>query len=453
MKSVYVRILVWFIATLVVSLLAFSMVSRFVESHAAGKGGPFARFDALILHEAIGAYESGGSSKLAAYMETVDGFLAEQRFVTDAQGHDLASGADHSKLLALVHSKWVTPISVDGRMMVALTSPDDRYRLIVVMDPPFGRWTLVPYYALIFAAVALVCWALAISIASPLRDLARGVERFGRGDLSVRWNSARKDEIGELARTFDRMAERIGTLVTAERRLLQDVSHELRSPLARMSFAVELARRNENREAAVAQMRTEIERLSDLVASLVEVTRNEGDPLTAKQESFALGDLVREIAEDCWIEADARRCRVVVDVADNPTITGDRELLRRAFENIVRNAVRYAPGDSRVEIDLRTQEQCALVTVRDYGVGVPQELLSNLGQPFFRVDDSRNSATGGIGLGLAIAKRAIAVHHGSIRLENARPGFKVSVELPVPDRQCGSAGSPAAAKTGQDISG
>jgi two-component system sensor histidine kinase CpxA len=451
MKSVYLRILLWFVATLAVSLLAFSMVSRFVESRAAGKGGPFARFDALILQEAIGAYELGGPPKLAAYLQTVDTSLAQQRFLTDPQGRDLANGADRSNLLALLHSKWAAPIPIAGHMVVALASPDDRYRLIAVIDPPFGRWTLVPYYALIFAAVALVCWALAMSIASPLRDLARGVERFGRGELSVRLNSNRKDEIGELARTFDRMAERIGTLLTAERRLLQDVSHELRSPLARMSFAVELARRDENREPAISRIKSEIERLSGLVASLVEVTRSEGDPLTRENESFPLADLLRDIAEDCWIETDARHCWVMVDAADNPSMLGDRELLRRAFENIVRNAVRYAPGESQVEIHLETTEQSVLITVRDYGVGVPEELLSKLGQPFFRVDDSRDSATGGIGLGLAIAKRAIAVHHGSLLLENARPGLKVSVELPLREPECRSERSPAPAKAGRSI--
>lgn len=435
MKSVYFRILLWCSATLMISLLAFSMVSRLVQSHAAGKGGPLARIDALVLQESIGIYESGGPAKLADYLQRVGAALGQQRFITDPQGRDLATGKDLSNLLSLVGYKWATPTPMDGHIVVVMASADNRYRLIAIVDPPFGRWTLVPYYFLIFAAVALVCWALALSIASPLRDLARSVERFGRGELSLRLNSKRKDEIGELARAFDRMAERIGTLLTAERRLLQDVSHELRSPLARMSFAVELARRDENREAAVARIKSEIQRLSDLVASLLEVTRSEGDPLARAHEMIPLADLLRDIAEDCWIEADARGCRVVVYAESSPNLTGDRELLRRAFENIVRNAIRYAPQDSKVEIRLETTAQSAIITVRDYGVGVPEELLEKLGQPFFRVDDSRNSSTGGIGLGLAIARRAITVHHGSWLLENAHPGLKVSVELPLSDEE------------------
>jgi two-component system sensor histidine kinase CpxA len=146
----------------------------------------------------------------------------------------------------------------------------------------------LPYYFLIFAAVALVCWLLAVNIANPLRDLSRAVERFGRGDLSVRLKSRRKDEIGDLSRSFDRMAERIGTLMTGERRLLQDVSHELRSPLARLSFAAELVRTAADRDAAVERMKREIDRIADLVGTLVEVARAEGDPSATRLEPLRL---------------------------------------------------------------------------------------------------------------------------------------------------------------------
>jgi two-component system sensor histidine kinase CpxA len=234
------------------------------------------------------------------------------------------------------------------------------------------------------------------------------------------------------------MAERIGALLTAERRLLQDVSHELRSPLARMSFAAELARRDENREQAIAQMKAEIQRLSDLIATLLQVTRSEGDPMAIKREEFSIADLLREIAADCRIEADTRGCRLRIDSYSGPVITGDRQLGRRAFENIVRNAILYSPEGSPIDIGVHVNSTSVCVVVRDYGMGVPEHLLDRLGQPFFRVDDSRDSSTGGVGLGLAIAKRAIAIHHGSLRLENAHPGLSVSVELPLPEIQAGA---------------
>jgi two-component system sensor histidine kinase CpxA len=122
---------------------------------------------------------------------------------------------------------------------------------------------------------------------------------------------------------------------------------------------------------------------------------------------------------------------VVIDAEANPNMVGDQALLRRAFENIVRNAIRYAPADSAVEVGLRASEQSARISVRDYGIGVPEECVDKLGQPFFRVDDSRNEATGGVGLGLAIAQRAIGIHDGSLHVENANPGLSVSIELPL----------------------
>jgi two-component system sensor histidine kinase CpxA len=135
------------------------------------------------------------------------------------------------------------------------------------MRLPIDPGSALPYYLLILAAIAVLCWLLAVNIASPLRSLARTVDRFGGGELSLRVNSKRRDEIGDLARSYDQMAERIQTLLTAERRLLRDISHELRSPLARLSFAAELTKTAEDRSAAAARLRKEIDRLTSLVGA------------------------------------------------------------------------------------------------------------------------------------------------------------------------------------------
>jgi two-component system sensor histidine kinase CpxA len=291
--------------------------------------------------------------------------------------------------------------------------------------------SFLPYYLLILGAVALVCWLLAVNIASPLRGLARTVDRFGAGDLGARVNSTRKDEIGELSRAFDRMAGRIGTLLTAERRLLQDVSHELRSPLARLSFAAELVRTAEDRDAAVERLKKEIQRLTGLVGALLQVTMAEGDPSSTAPERLRLDDLLMEVVDDCRLEADGQGCAIQLRAATPLTVLGDRELLRRAIENVLRNSIRYAPRESAVEVDLTAAKSTATISVRDYGPGVPEEALPKIFQPFFRVDDSRDSATGGMGLGLAIAMRAVGLHHGHLRARNAHPGLLVSIELPV----------------------
>jgi two-component system sensor histidine kinase CpxA len=265
-----------------------------------------------------------------------------------------------------------------------------------------------------------------------VRKLGQVVERFGSGDFAVRANSRRRDEFGDLAAAFNVMADRIETLLTAERRLLQDVSHELRSPLARLQFAVELARTSPDREQSFARINKEIDRLSKLVSELLLVTRAESDPASREMGEVALEELLRDVAEDSEVEAQAGGCELRV-AANAPAIaTGNEELLRRAFENVLRNAIRFAPAGTAVDVRLEAQAGTALVTVRDYGPGAPEEALQELCKPFFRVETDRNrNSGGGVGLGLAIAERAIKIHGGGMQVKNAHPGLMVTMELPV----------------------
>jgi two-component system sensor histidine kinase CpxA len=231
------------------------------------------------------------------------------------------------------------------------------------------------------------------------------------------------------------MAERMETLLTAERRLLQDISHELRTPLARLSFAAELSRTAEDRNAATARLKKEIGRLTDLVGALLQVTRVEGDPSSRNLTDLPLDDFLREVVDDCAVEAEARGCRVNLETSASLHFRGDRELLRRAMENIVRNAIRYAPSGTPVEVKLSSEHDDAEISVRDYGPGVPENELPKIFKPFFRVDESRDSSTGGVGLGLAIAHRAVTVHHGTMTAKNAGPGLLVQIELPLHSSQ------------------
>ena len=429
--KVYTKILLWSFGTLVLSLVAFIGVSIYVSMRNMEHGNFIPRFNALLMEEAIESWQTGGQSALAAHMQRVTRHMSGNHYLTDASGKDLATGEDRSKMLAIARPDTGPPKRYDSRQVVVYPSPDGKYRFLVVFENYVDISQYLPYYLLILAAVALLCWILATNLASPLRALARVVDRFGAGDLSVRVNSHRKDEIGEVGRAFDRMAERIGTLLTAERRLLQDISHELRSPLARLSFAAELARTADDREAAIARMKKEIARLTDLVGGLIQVTRAEGDPAAGSSESLRLDELLREVVDDCRVEADARGCQIAFSGRPEVTMRGDREVLRRAVENVLRNAIRYTPAGTSVDIQLLASADAARISVRDYGPGVPAEALPKIFQPFFRVDDSRYTATGGVGLGLAIASRAIGLHHGKLWAENTPPGLKVWIELPL----------------------
>jgi two-component system sensor histidine kinase CpxA len=226
------------------------------------------------------------------------------------------------------------------------------------------------------------------------------------------------------------MADRIQNLVAAQRRLLLDISHELRSPLARLGVAVELARSGDNRDAALDRIQKESERLNTLVGELLQVTRAEVDPNALRAQPVRLDQLLAEVVDDCSIEATARECALVLDGPSGVTIQGDAELLRRATENVIRNAIRYAPPKSRIEVRLRPSGESVVIEVRDYGPGVPEEALTHIFDPFYRVEGDRNRESGGVGLGLAIAKRAIELHKGNLRARNANPGLLVELELP-----------------------
>jgi len=210
---------------------------------------------------------------------------------------------------------------------------------------------------------------LAVNLASPLRNLRKVVERFGRGELGARSEVSRKDEIGELARSFNLMAGQITTLLSAERRLLQDVSHELRSPLARLGFAVELAKTSPDRETSLARIRQEADRLSHLVDELLELTRAEGDPTARNLEKVELAELLRDVVGSCTLEAEAQGCRLETDLEASAVVTGDFELLYRACDNVLRNSMRHAPGGTSISVKLRAKGGRATISIRDQGPG------------------------------------------------------------------------------------
>jgi two-component system sensor histidine kinase CpxA len=314
---------------------------------------------------------------------------------------------------------------------VARLSEDRRYWFIFqVPGGTVGTWFLTPEHLFFLVAAVLLCYWLTYHLTSPVRALQKAVERFGRGDLAARTGSTRRDELGRLARAFDRMAGRIATLMDAERRLLLDISHELRSPLARLGVAVELARSGEDPDTSLNRIQKEADRLNSLVGQLLEVTRVEGDPGSLRRDVVRLDELVSQAVDDSGIEAAAHGCSLHYESPGAVTLDGDHELLRRAVENVVRNAIRYAPRDTRVDVVLATEGAQAIVKVRDRGPGVPEEALPHLFDAFYRVDRDRDRASGGVGLGLSIARRAIELHQGNIRARNADPGLEMTIELP-----------------------
>jgi two-component system sensor histidine kinase CpxA len=443
MKSAYVKISLWSLAILIFSSVLFVVISRNNVYRSFGKDGDLGHRLVSQLEVARRVYETEGKDALARHLESLVLNYPGFHYYLVSGSRDLVTGDDRTRLWARTRSRWEL-FSLFEPISVSAASPDNRYVFLAIV--PSRMWNLRPYafyYLVLFSAIALLSWVLAFQFASPLNKLAAAVRRFGAGDLGARVRSTRRDEFGELARAFDQMADRIQTLVTAERRLLQDISHELRSPLARLSLAAELARTSPDRESAAARVNKEVRRLTDLVEILLEVTRAEGDASERSRDDVALGALIREIVEDCGMEAGVRGCRLVLKGAGQSHLCGDRELLRRAIENIVRNAIRHAPEGSAIDITLNGSPSNASLAIRDYGPGVPTEALSSIFKPFFRLDHARDSASGGVGLGLAIAQRAIELHAGRVWAENAGPGLRVCVTLPAADVMPGNAAESA----------
>lgn len=310
--------------------------------------------------------------------------------------------------------------------------------------PPDVPFYGIPLHFLVRLSIALIisglaCYLLARYLTKPIVTLGNATRQLAAGNLSTRvipslWKG--KDEISELAVDFDIMAERIEKLLTAQRNLLRDVSHELRSPLARLNVALELCRQQFGSEAGkpLDRIEREAERLNELIGQILTVNKSESGASEFITTKVDLAKLVREITADADYEAKSRN-RSVVSTVVPCIMEGDPDLLRRAIENVVRNAVRYTEENSSVEVVLRNVEnhdrRQAEITIRDYGTGIPEEDLSQVFEPFYRADEGRDRDSGGVGLGLAITKAAVRQHGGNIQAENA-PGGGLIVTITLP---------------------
>jgi len=288
-------------------------------------------------------------------------------------------------------------------------------------------------------AGAAFCFIISRYLTKPLDKLSAAVANIAEGRLDTRADpslTSRRDEIADLARNFDRMAERIEALITGQRRLLGDISHELRSPLSRLTVALGLVKQGPPEETAenLERIGLEARRLDNLIGQLLTLTRIDSGVDRGSQAPFDLTSLVQEVASDGDFEARARNRSVLVKRADACIVIGFEELLRSAVENVVRNAIRHTAEGTAVEISLQNSHGRALLQVKDYGPGVPWNMLDEIFLPFRRVP---NSGSDGAGVGLAIAARAVHIHDGTIRALNAPDcGLIIEIDVPTAGHRC-----------------
>lgn len=412
--------------------------------------------------EAIAALQKSGKEGLRAYREAVErqsgisiylfagkeGPLSGQQAPAEAVKTvaKIMAGEEASHLPPQgSEEKWI------GRRLAQNPADKTGQPLVIVLKipkpppPPFPFMPHNPWDNILLYSVVggLVCYFLARSLTAPIRKLREATNRIAGGDFSVRvaGNMGRKgNEVADLGRDFDTMAERIERLLTVQKRLLRDISHELRSPLTRLQVALGLARQRAGEQALfpLQRIEKEAERLNELIGQIITLTMLESGTKELTKKSVNLAALLREVTTDADFEAGGHNCRVIMASgrAEEMTLEGSRELLRRALENVVRNAVRYTLPDTEVEISCATAEEDdtrhAVITVRDHGPGVPTWALHHLCKPFFRVSESRDRRSGGTGIGLAIAERAVGLHGGNMAVANADGGgLSVTISLPL----------------------
>jgi len=405
-----------------------------------------------LFAQAAVAFESGGPDALHDWLDDLSSEPAFSRtYVVGPDGRDLLNRPLPHHLLVPVEgrtkhgSKTVRSgaIAPMGGALVLVSPDGSTYHVIVgpLHERPllFGELEL-PAVAAATLAIALavstvICFFLTRHLVGPIDRLRQATREVAAGNLSVRMLprlKGRQDDLTLLAADFDTMAERVQSLLESKQQLLRDVSHELRSPLTRLQLALSLARREGGMERQLTRIECEADRLEQLIARILKLVRLERPASAFQGVAVDVGKLLEMITQDVAIEADARSCTVSVRADAGLEVGGDPELLRSAFENVIRNAVRYGPSGSAVLVTAGRHEGGQVeVCVRDHGPGVPEKDLKLIFEPFYRVDAARDRAVGGEGLGLAIAARAIAVHGGSIEARNAPDGgLEVAMRLP-----------------------
>lgn len=462
-RSLFLKIFLWFVAVVLTMIITTFLVSEFIHPEPFGLSPSEDFALASYAQTAAEIYERDGQAALASHLAQIERETKVHSVLYGTNLDELSGRKVPDGALELVRKVMETRQTelATNRMFPLLARPiqtagGNQYLWIAEMPPH----PLLSHHQLLHLIVmsligGVFCYWLARYLTAPVAKLRRATKELAGGNLATRVGPSmgnRRDELASLGSDFDLMAEQIESLLKAQRRLLGDISHELRSPLARLNVALELARQRAGSEAtsALQRIQREAENLNELIGQLLALTRLETGALEISKNSFDLAKLVRDIADDADFEARSRNRSVRFGSPESCTIRGSEELLRPAIENVIRNAVQYTAEGTEVEIEIKAaasldgrskslnlpqQNQSAgfaEITVRDHGAGVPENALAEIFRSFYRVDDARDRESGGTGLGLAITERAVRLHGGAVTATNAPDaGLIVTIILPL----------------------
>jgi two-component system sensor histidine kinase CpxA len=451
MSSLFLKIFLWFWATVIATGIALVLTFMF------GPRSVPSQWHATLMETAhssgaiaVSEADRGGDSAAAAYIGRIEAETHLRTCLFDQTG-SLVAGNDCGSFQSMISRVTVTkPSNFSMRYGIARVAMrlkgSNGHEYIFATELPAGPRaalginpvTIALQWGVALLVSGLICYLLTRYLTAPILRLRAASQQLAAGDLSTRAAAGlerRHDELGDLVRDFNAMASRIEELVSRQRQLISDVSHELRSPLARLYVALDLGRERKGTDPAFDHMEKDIGLLNEMIGRLLAVARLDSSAPAVAMISVNLTEIVSQIVRDADFESCERNGHVVLTVHDQIFVQGDPKLLKSAIENLVRNAIAYTEPGTSVEVLLqsehRSSESFARLSVRDSGPGVPESELVNIFQPFYRVSDARDRQSGGAGLGLAIAERVIRIHGGTIRAENVTPrGLQVEILMP-----------------------
>jgi len=447
-QSLFLKIFFWFWATALATGIALVITFIFgpgrVPSRWHSSLTDTARSSGMI---ALAELERGGVPAASSYIESFERDTQLRACLFDLYGKPIAGR--ECETFADMLTRAATSRSAEfgvkyGIVRVALLLPgsggsDYIFATELPAGPraAFGMDTaaVVLRFGVAFSVSGFICYLLTLYLTGPILRLREAAQQLAGGMLSTRAAASierRGDELGALGRDFNTMAARIEELISRQRQLIFDVSHELRSPLARLNVALDLARGGKAGDLPFNHMECDLARLDEMIGRLLIIARLDTAAVPLEMTSVNMTDLVGRIVDDARFEAQNRNVVVNLTTGESCHARGNAELLYSAIENVVRNAIRYAAAGTSVHVSLGPQGKShLLLVIRDHGKGVPEADLQRIFQPFFRVAEARDRESGGAGLGLAIADRVLRIHGGTIRAENVQPsGLEIVIEIP-----------------------
>lgn len=451
MGRLFWKIFLWFwLAMLAMGSTVALTVYLYVQAHDQDPEGPLAHFarDKVTLVATVLKHGGVDATREVLSMKSNHPM---QVLVVDQQGKELLGREiPIDEMSPIVEHTVLAPDQKSYRVFIGMPAWDSFWKHRQHQKRKHGPSILLKVLVVVLVS-GMFCWGLAWYLSRPLRHLRDAVRRFGEGELDTRlgerWCRVRhknplrlkykrhrqcRDEIFELGQDFDQMAERLQALVFSHRQLLHDVSHELRSPLARLQVAMELARRNpQEMETALQRIEREAGRLEDLVGQVLILARLDSGQQPECADYVDMAALLEDLVDDARFEAGDDGPKVVCELESQPTLKVNAELLHRALENVLRNALRHSPDGGEVSVSLKADAQNWNISICDQGPGVAEDRLDDLFEAFVRIDSARSRSDGGFGLGLAIARRAIEAHGGSIRAANQSSGG-LCIEMALP---------------------